>query len=275
VKNESSVALGPAAAAEQLRSAGPFAVIVRTPAEFAFWLAQPDPALQWLQVEGLLPHPEVWAMAAQGDASLPLDVVVANPAAEFSALYRLADVRLVREVRVTIPLVSGFAKALRLAASLQLPVRILPGQPDAEALAELAEAAEFYLHDPVVEAPIEFFHSLLGGAQDPPVTLWTILERDPGIFVEVDEEGRAHLPEDFVAQHLEGLIATGGECSSCASLAICGGFFKWPEPLYSCSGVKPLLARLQAAADELAQDLAGYGETAAEPPLLPHELPSL
>jgi hypothetical protein len=28
-------------------------------------------------------------------------------------------------------------------------------------LAELTEAAHFYLHDPMVETPVEFFHSLL------------------------------------------------------------------------------------------------------------------
>jgi hypothetical protein len=100
-------------------------------------------------------------MAAQGAATPALDVILTDPATEFSGLYRLVDVRIVREVRVTMPAIPGFMKALRLAAALQLRVRLLPGQPSAEALAELTEAAHFYLHDPMVETPVEFFHSLL------------------------------------------------------------------------------------------------------------------
>jgi len=70
----------------------------------------------------------------------------------------------VRDVRVSMPPTPGFLKAVKLALSLRLPVRILPGQPSAEMLAELTEALEFYIHEPMVEVPVEFFHSLLGSA---------------------------------------------------------------------------------------------------------------
>ena len=63
--------------------------------------------------------------------------------------------------RVTILARPGLLKAVKLAAALSLPVRVLPGQPTAEVLAELKEALDFYLHAPTVEAPVEFFHSLL------------------------------------------------------------------------------------------------------------------
>lgn len=78
-----------------------------------------------------------------------------DPAVEFSALYRLVDVRIVRAVRVTIPARPGFLKALRLApSSCRLPhAGLLPGQPGAETVAELIDAAQFYLRDPMVEAP--------------------------------------------------------------------------------------------------------------------------
>ena len=39
--------------------------------------------------------------------------------------------------------------------------RIDAGQPDAEGLAELDQALQFSMHDTRVEAPIEFFHSML------------------------------------------------------------------------------------------------------------------
>jgi hypothetical protein len=62
-------------------------------------------------------------------------------------------------------------------------------------LAELTEALEFYLHGPMVEMPVEFFHSLLAtmcGADRG--SLWMILEQDPSAFLLYDAEGHPELP---------------------------------------------------------------------------------
>jgi hypothetical protein len=231
--------------------------IVRTREEFLHWLAEPTPGAQWLQVEGLLADPEVWAAASQGSVPIPLDVIMADPATEFSSLYRLADVRLVREVRVTIPVALGFMKALRLAASLQLRVRLLPGQPSGALLAELEEAVQFYLHDPAVEAPIDFFHSLLAALREgASTTLWEIMEQDPGLYVNLDAERRPAVPMDFVETHLQALLASGAECAACRWQSLCAGYFKRPDPAYSCAGIKQVLARLDMAAEEISRDLA-------------------
>src|SRR4029077_3343340 len=126
---------------------------------------EPLRGLQWIQVEGLLSDPDTWALAAASGASqVPLDVVLSDPASQFSDLYRLVDVCAVRAVRVSMPAAPGFLKAVKLAASLRLPVPLLPAQPSSEVLAELTEALEFYLHGAMVETPVEFFHSLLAGA---------------------------------------------------------------------------------------------------------------
>lgn len=253
---DATVAYLPATAAEGFRD-GACVVIVRTREEFVRGLREPVPGAEWLQVEGLLGDPEVWAIAAQGTVEISLDVIIADPAVEYSSLYRLADVRLVRDVRVTIPVTPGCMKALRLAASLQLSTRLIPGQPSSEALAELAAAVDFYLHDPMVEAPIEFLHSslavFLGTGEG---TLWTFLEQDPEVFRRHNAEGRALLPRDFVASHLAGLIERGAECAACRWQAVCAGYFKWPDAAYSCAGVKEIFATLEAAAEEIRLDLA-------------------
>ncbi len=243
---------------------GPYVVIVRTREEFAQWLAFPRPGVECLQVEGLLDDPEVWALAAQGPAATPLDVVLDDPGRQFSALYRLADARIVRQVRVTMPAKPGFLKALRLAASLQLPVLLLPGQPDAEALAGLEEAARFYLHDPMVEAPVEFFHSVLAvfrGVGEG--VLWTFLEQDPGEFVRRDDERQAVPPARFVETHVANPRAAGAECVHCQWRDVCAGYFKWPDPSYPCAGVKQLFALLKSAADEITGDLASHDHLAS------------
>src|SRR3984893_19607299 len=109
--------------------------------------------------------------------------------------------RPVRDVRVSMPAAPGFLKAVKLAASLRLPVRVLPGQPTPEVLAELTEALEFYLHGPMVEIPVEFFHSLLATADRG--SLWMILEEDPAAFLHYDAEGRPEVPRPSGFQSAE------------------------------------------------------------------------
>lgn len=251
------IKLLPASAADNL-DGDSFIVIVRTREEFSHWLGYPAPGLEEIQVEGLMCDAEVWAIAAQGRMPVPLDVVLSDPAFEFSTLYQLVEVRNVRPVRIAIPAKPGFLKALRLAASLQLPVRLMPGQPSVEVLAELTEAARFYLRDPMVEVPVEFFHSLLAefrgvGAGG---TLWAFLEQDPAFVSRCDDAGKPLLPMVFVETHRARLIREGSECATCQWQPVCAGYFKWPDDAYDCAGVKQLFASLASAADEITRDLA-------------------
>lgn len=250
------IAFLPATVAENWQS-GPFVVVVKTRAEFHRWLSAADSGLQAIEVRDLLADPHAWPMAAQGKVPVPVDVVVRDPATEFSSLYRLVDVSLARPVRVTIPVDRpGFMKAVKLAAALRLPVRLLPTQPSPEAVTELMQAAEFYLHNPMVETPIEFFHSALAAFRGFPTgNLWSILEQDPAVFSRYDEDGRALLPPDFVERHVAGLLKNGGECASDSWLDFCAGYFKWPDPSYDCSGMEQILDYLQSAAAEISLDL--------------------
>jgi hypothetical protein len=236
----------------------PFVVVVRSRDELDRWLRDSPPALQWIQVEGLLDDPEAWLLAAQGADEVPLDVIVSAPGSEFADLYRLVDVRSVRDVRVSMPATSGFLSALRLAASLGFPVRLLPGQPSGEAAKELEEAVELYLHDPMVDAPIEFFHSALAWMRGAPTgSLWRVLEEDPAIY-QRNESKSLRKSRDFVPGFLAGLIQRKAECAICPWQGFCEGYFKWPDPEYSCEGVKRLFSRLHAAAEEIEKDLSGY-----------------
>lgn len=263
VEPDERLAILSAASVDSTRC-GPCAIIVRTREEFLSALQAPPPGAEWLQVEGLLGDAEVWAIAAHGPVTIPLDVIVSDPAGEFSSLYRLADVRLVRDVRVTMPVMPGCMKALRLASSLQLPTRLLPGQPSVESLNELSHAVDFYLHDPMVDAPIEFLHSLFAvflGTEEG--TLWTFLEEDPDVFRRHAGDGQEVIPRNFVANHLAQLVEHEAECVTCRWQTVCEGYFKWPDPAYSCAGVKEIFAVLEAAAEEIRHDLTGQKATTA------------
>ena len=250
---------------------GPFVVIISRRDELIRWLCDPSAGLQWLQVEGLLDDREAWALAAQDASDIPLDVILSAPGTEFSNLYRLVEVSAARDVRVSMPAVPGFLKAVRLAASLGFSIRLLPGRPYAETIQEMAAALEFYLHDPLVEAPLEFFHSMLAWTRGAPVgSLWRIVEEDPAVFRHYDAGGRSRwpraaqaswqetFPPDFVQDHLARLITGGAECATCRWQPVCQGYFKWPDPGYSCQGVKQLFSTIEMAAGEIGRDLAGY-----------------
>jgi hypothetical protein len=263
--------------AEQIDDGRPFVAVVRRKDEFLRLLRHPPSGLQWLQVEGLLGDLDAWLQAAHGDTDVALDILLSTPAAEFSALYRLVDVCAVRNVRVSMPALPGFSKAVRLAAALRIPVRLLPGQPTREVLGELGEVLTFYLRDPMIETPVEFFHSVLAfmcGADTG--SIWTILEEDPAVFLRPDLDGRSKFPGSsecpsdeksvttFVKSRLRRLVEENAECATCSWQGICQGYFKWPDAAYVCSGVKQLFATIQEAAQEMGMELARRNRTDSE-----------
>ena len=88
---------------------------------------------------------------------LPVDLVMADPGAEFPLLYRHTELLDHHPVRVIIPVRPGFAKAVKVAVSLHFAVWLEPGQPDPALIEELVEVMAFYLRQPTVAQPDEFF----------------------------------------------------------------------------------------------------------------------
>jgi hypothetical protein len=258
-------------------SGHPFVAVVKSRAELSRWLINPPACLQWLQVEELLSDRDAWIPAAQSTSNVPLDVILTSPGSQFSALYNLVDVLAVRDVRVTMPATPGFLRALKVAVALRLPVRLLPGQPSPEVLIELIEAVNFYLRDPMVETPVEFFHSVLAsmcGAGDG--SLWMILEEDPALFLHREVEGGFKirgvssstsidlLSGTFVDTWFKHLLQQDAECTTCPWQQICQGYFKWPDPAYDCRGVKQLFSAIEAVANEMGRELACRDRTDPE-----------
>jgi hypothetical protein len=193
---------------------------------------------------------------------IALDIVLSDPVHEARRLYALARLYEGSLPRLTIPSLPGAAAAAKLAIALHFPVRLLSIQPASGAVADLEQILDGYLHDPCASEPVEFFHSVLASLlRDAAPNLWTILGCDPGLFPRIADGGSAEEPEspvypnDFVAQRLAGIVASGGECADCAYRNWCAGFFKWPDPSYDCSSVKRLLGRIDETARELRRDL--------------------
>jgi hypothetical protein len=218
--------------------------------------------IAYIQVNGAAPD---LAPLADWGEGVPIDLVLRDPAAELPWLYRAMPLLERHPVRVTIPLVAGLARAVRLAVSLGLPARLVGHQPVSAAVDEAREALRGYLHNPTVAQPVEPFHGLLfglihGRGTEGPVRLWTLMECDPEEVQVLDEAGVV-VPDaapPSVAVFRDALLAGGAECNGCAWFPFCEGYFKWPRTDYDCTGVRSILDELAAAAAELRAGLAEY-----------------
>jgi hypothetical protein len=228
-------------------------------------------ALQLLDISADLQELEEW------HPGLPIEVALADPEAEVMKLYRLCRLQRSHPVRVVIPLVPGFSKAVRVASFLQLPVKLEGAQPDAALIEELSETLDFFLHNKAVSQPIEYFSGLLTTViHKHPVTLWDIQEEGPSMVRYVTDNGAETLarrpftpPEgDLNSFHFEltkRVLSAEAECSSCEFFLNCGGYFKWPNPEYSCAEIKRVFHRLRDSALELHDDLSLYPTVHTEP----------
>ena len=242
-------------------------LIVRAhdPAALIAALEPEDPArviaIQLLTLDSDSEPLNAWA------AGLPVELVMGDPA-EFPLLYRHTNLLDNHPVRVVIPVAPGFGKAVKAAVALDFAVRLEPGQPDPALIEEVEAVLEFYLRQPTVAQPIEYFHSaLLGFYHDEPMPLWRVLDEEPDRLRDVGDDGAESLsgrltgieltvtPDADLNAWIEQALATAEECRACAFLNSCGGYFKWPRRDYDCAGVKQIFGLLRAAAAELRHDV--------------------
>jgi len=210
---------------------------------------------------------------ANWGCGVPVDVVMRNPESEFSTLYRHAKLLDKHPIRVSIPVMPGFSKAVKLAASLRFAVKLEVGQPDPGLIDEMSSVLDFFLHHSSVSQPVEYFQSsLLAFYNHQATTLWSIQEEDPARIRYITDDGEEIVSprlrgakvtgriDSFVYDFKSSLIASASECCGCEFLENCGGYFKWPRGEYSCDGVKSIFRTLKGAAAELKNDLSAFAQ---------------
>lgn len=201
--------------------------------------------------------------------TIPVDLVVQDIRRDLPLLYEYASLLARRPVRVTVPVVRGFSKVVKLAASLNFAVKLDGSQPNPALVEELSQVVHSYLHEATVSEPIEFLHSLfLAFYRGDPMTLWAVQEEDPSRNRYITDAGEETVSRRFPAVHphsdvfpfvrtfRDSLLAEEGECCRCDFLAHCSGYFKWPRKDYECSGVKGILQSIKSAAGQLREDVA-------------------
>lgn len=206
--------------------------------------------IEYLQLTDLEADP---APLLRWERVFPIDLVMRAPGRELPRLYVHAPLLDRGPVRVSIPAADGMERAVKLAASLRLSVKIIPEQPNVDEVQQLIRLADFYLRNPTIEAPIEFFHSLFFAfVKEEAATLWDILEKDPARYLFVKDDGR---PSERQPKEREG-EGSHSACPACPYCPWCCGFFKYPAPDYSCEMVLCLFQHLFASAEEFRRDLA-------------------
>ena len=229
------------------------------------------PSLQFVQLLSLTTDVDRLANWGFG---LPVDLVMRQPHTEYARLYRYARLLDKHPVRVSIAVIPGFSKAVKVATSLNFAVNLVVGQPAPDVMNELSEVLEFFLHHSSVSQPVEFFFSLLQSFYHLDTrSLWSIQEEDPAQVRFVTDDGAEVLSArlldsrisgdlgSFVADFKRALAAEQGECCDCEFFATCAGYFKWPQKDYSCAGVKTLFQTLKRSAAELKNDLSAFAES--------------
>ena len=216
---------------------------------------------------------QVLSMDADADSllhlsdSVPVDLVTEDPAAEFSQLYRFAQLPWKHPTRVRVRAVLGMTKTVKIAQALNFSVKLELNQPEAPLVDELLTLAEYYLRGSTVSRPIEPFHSLLlsffGGR---PTSLWKLQDEDPAVDRYVTDDGRVAfskrlvslgIPEDQFEGFLEQSVSTirdTDECAACDFFDRCEGYFKLPDKTYQCEHIKRLFTLLNEAGMELRRD---------------------
>jgi hypothetical protein len=244
-------------------------VIARSndPSELAQHLSQADlNNVLYVQLHSL--NVEVEALTRWKE-SVPVDIVMGDPAREFPLLYKFSMLHDKHPVRVSIAVRPGFEKAVKLALALNFAVKLEVGQPDAALVQELADVLDLYLHRANVMQPVEYFHSIfLSLYHQEPSSLWFIQEEDPTQFRFITDEGEEMVSQRFAGNYLKDKAGAGeqafalpgekSECDTCEFFACCGGYFKWPDKEFSCEGVKTLFGTLNGAAEELRTDVNAF-----------------
>lgn len=211
--------------------------------------------------------------------NVPVDIVMDHPSVQFPQLYRFAKLTDTRPVRVSIHVRSGFKNAVKLALALRFDVKLEVGQPGPALIDEMAEVLEIYLHRSTVTHRIEYFHSIfMGFFHGDTSNLWSIQEDDPEKFCYVTDEGVEGISQRFGRTNPEDILRAvsnqetnteqieKSECDTCQYLACCGGYFKWPEKEYDCTGVKSLFETIEKASAELKSDLKAFAVSQGEIP---------
>jgi hypothetical protein len=174
----------------------------------------------------------------------------------------------------------GLLQGVKIAASAMVPVTLnLEELSDDD---ELMSVLNYYLHDPHVQVPVDFYHSMITAyLQGSTVALPDLYTESPTHFIYVDESGKVSASarlarsgrflgtfsgglqideESELYQNLlnrkKDLVLTGSKCVSCEQFDLCEGYLRFIDVNFDCDQFLQVFGEIKAKAKEIGEDLA-------------------
>ena len=174
----------------------------------------------------------------------------------------------------------GLLQGVRIVTSAGVSVMLNPDE--VYDTGELLSVLHYYLHEPHLQVPVEFFHSLFNAyLNNTPVSLEEMYPESPDTFLYVDELGRisgsarlACAGEFFgevrdsltldttcnayksLLDRRKNIFLSGSACASCEHFDVCGAYLRFVEKEFDCDPFKKTFEQIKAKAREFAEDLS-------------------
>ncbi len=190
-------------------------------------------------------------------------------------------------IAVNMTIDSGLLNGVKIVTSAQALVAL--DLEDVRDPGELTAVLNYYLHEPHLSVPIEFFHSLFSSSvQRTPVSLAETYPEDPEKFLYVDEAARVTASARFAAvgkffgefanglkvgedsallqeirNRKKNLFLSRSRCASCEVFELCGGYLRFVTNEFDCDPFIEVMQEIKIRAAEMAEDIRRATEPGA------------
>lgn len=175
---------------------------------------------------------------------------------------------------------NGLLQGVRIVTSAGVPVIL--NLDEVHDTGELISVLHYYLHEPHLQVPVEFFHSLFNAfLNKETLSLEGMYPESPDTFLYIDESGRvsgsARLARanKFFGEVTTGLALNeespeyknlldrrkniflfGSACAACEHFDLCGGYLRFIENKFDCEPFINAFTEMKTKAREIAADLS-------------------
>jgi radical SAM protein with 4Fe4S-binding SPASM domain len=190
-------------------------------------------------------------------------------------------------IAVTMAIDAGLLSAVKIVTSAQAHLAV--DLDEVRDPGELMAVLHYYLHEPHLSVPVEFFHTLFSACvEGERLSLADMYSEEPDRFLHVDDSGRVTASARFAAagkyfgELAEGLVVSQespllqeirnrkknlflsrSACASCEVFDLCGGYLRFVTTEFDCSPFVEIMQEIKARAREMAEDIRRARETGA------------
>lgn len=174
----------------------------------------------------------------------------------------------------------GLLQGVRIVTSAGVPVIL--NLDEVRDTGELISVFHYYVHEPHLQVPVEFFHSMFNAyLNKAPLSLEDMYPESPDTFLYVDESGGItssarlarfgaffgevsdgiRIDKDSPAykgllHRRKNIFLSGSACGACEHFDLCGGYLRAVEKEFDCESFVKAFEEMKAKAREIAADLA-------------------